>query len=54
MKRKNSEIYNRGRKYRTYEAKALKEALLKAKTIYNTIGIKPRIIDTFCNEPIEY
>ena len=39
---------------RTLTAGALKEAILKAKTIYNTIGVKPVIIDTFCNEKIEY
>lgn len=35
-------------------ASTLKEALLKAKTIYNTIGDKPEIYDTFSNEYIEY
>ena len=39
---------------RELQASALKEALLKARTIYNTTGIKPTIIDTFCNETIEY
>ncbi len=39
---------------RELTAKALKEAILKARTIYNVTGVKPLILDTFCNEYVGY
>ena len=44
-------VYVNGKELR---ASLLLEALLKARTIQKTAGIKPQILDTFSNEYIAY